>query len=114
MHIPFATYALLFGAVVCEAFGASFLEKSGGMTRILPFCIALCCYFASFAIGSRVLGVMPMGIMYALWTGMGVVMVSLIGAVFNRQMLDTPAILGIALIVAGVCVIHRYSQSTVS
>lgn len=66
MQIPLATYALLFSAVVCEAFGASFLEKSSGMTRLLPFCIALCCYFVSFALGSRVLGVMPMGIMYAL------------------------------------------------
>lgn len=114
MKIPLLTYVLLLCGVVCESFGSSFLAKSNGMTRLLPFVISICFYLGSFVFGSYILRVMPMGILYALWAGVGIVSVSLVGAIFNKQMLDTPALIGMALIITGVCVIYRYSGSTAS
>ncbi len=110
MHIPVATYSLLFAAVVFEALGVSFMEKSDGMTHVVFVVLSLGAYAASFVLGTFILKVMPMGVMYAVWCGVGIILVGVIGFFINKQNLDAPVLLGMALIAAGVIVTYLYSK----
>lgn len=114
MHISLATYGLLFAAVVFEAMGTSFLEKSEGMSRFAFLTLALASYAASFVLGSLILKTMPMGVMYAVWCGVGIILVGVIGFAVNKQSLDAPTLLGMGLIAAGVVIIYMYSKSVTS
>lgn len=111
MGISNTTYAILFAAIVLEAFGSSFLEKSNGMKLIVPVIISLACYGGSFFFGAIVLRTMPIGVMYAVWCGVGVVAAAAIGYYVNKQSLDLPTFLGMGLIAAGVVVIYLYSKN---
>ena len=70
------------------------------------------CYGVAFYLLSVALKQMPVGIAYAIWSGLGVVAISIIGLVMFRQKLDVPAILGLAMIVGGVIVINVFSKTT--
>ncbi len=105
------TYGLLLAAIVCETLGSSFLEKSDGLSRALPVVISLCFHAAAFILGAHILKTMPVGILYALWCGVGIALMGGIGYVVNRQILDAPAWIGMALIGAGTVVICLYSKS---
>lgn len=83
---------------------------SDGFSRLLPAIGALVCYF-SFYLLSLILCSLPVGIAYALWSGVGIIGISLIGWFFMNQKLDAAAMAGIALIIAGVLVINLFSQS---
>lgn len=111
MHIPLASYVLLLVAVVCETLGTSFLEKSEGMTRFVPVLLSLLFGGFSYVLGAHLLETMPMGVMYAVWCGIGIIIVSVLGYLINHQSLDTPALIGMALIGAGVVVIYLFSKS---
>ena len=105
-------WAYLCLGIVAEVAGSAALKQSDGFTKpvfavlsLSSFCIAL--FFLSLA-----LRVMPLGIAYAIWAGVGIVLVSLLGVVVFHRALDTPAIVGIALIVGGVIVVNTLSSST--
>lgn len=105
------TYLTLFAAIALETAGTTFLQRSQQFTQGLPTMLMAICYLGSFYFLSLVLRTMPVGIAYAIWSGLGIVLISLIGLVVFRQRLDTPALLGLGLIIAGVLVINLFSRS---
>lgn len=105
------TYLLLFSAIVCETVGTAFLKQSDGLTRLWPTLVTVAGYGLSFYFLAIVLRSMPVGIAYAIWSGVGIVLIGLIGYFVFRQTLDFPALLGMGLIVAGVLVINLFSKS---
>jgi len=100
-------------AIVAEVIGTSALKTSEGFTRLLPSVVVVVSYVISFYLLSLTLRSIPVGIVYAVWSGVGIVLIALIGAFFFRQTLDTPAIVGIGLILAGVLVINLFSHTTI-
>lgn len=109
--MPVLTYATLGVAIALELVATSLLQRTEQFTRPLPTLGMALCYAASFYFLSLALRVMPLGIAYAIWSGMGIVLVSAIGLVAFGQKLDTPAIIGLGLIVAGVIVVNLFSGS---
>ncbi|MFV0291923.1 MAG: DMT family transporter [Paracoccus sp. (in: a-proteobacteria)] len=99
----------LCSAIVLEVVGTTALQQSAQFTRIFPTVIMAICYGLAFYALSVVVKSMPMGVVYAIWSGTGIALISLIGAVFLGQRLDTAAVAGIGLIAAGVVVINMYS-----
>ena len=105
------TYAFLMVAIVLEVIATTALARSASFTRALPSVIAVIGYAGAFWFLSVPLRVLPTGIVYAIWSGMGVVFITAISWVWYKQALDLAAILGLALIVAGVLVINLFSSS---
>lgn len=106
-----ATYALLFFAIVAEVVATTALARTDGFTRLWPSVVTIAGYAIAFWSLSFVLRVMPTGVVYAIWSGLGVVLVALVAWVWTRQTLDLPAIVGLGLIVAAVAVINLFSQT---
>jgi small multidrug resistance pump len=104
-------YLLLAAAVAAEVVATSALARSAGMTRLGPSLIVLVGYGAAFYLLSLVLQTMPTGLVYGLWSGLGIVLITLVAWVWQRQPLDLPAVLGLSLIAAGVVVIQMFSKS---
>lgn len=104
-------YGALAAAIACEVIGTTFLQKSEQFTKLAPTLIMAACYAASFYCLTHALKVLPLGIAYAIWGGLGIVLTALIGLFVFRQTLDTAALAGIALIVSGVLVINLFSHS---
>ncbi len=104
-------YIYLALAILSEVIGTSALQASQQFTRPLPSAIVIAGYGSAFYFLSLTLKVMPLGIVYALWAGLGIVLITAIGWIGFGQKLDLPALLGIGLIVAGVVVIHMFSDS---
>ncbi len=109
--LPLA-YILLALAIISEVTGSTFLVKSEGFTQLVPSLLVFIFYVISFYLLSQVLKTIPLGIAYAIWSGVGIVLTALIGFFIFRQSLDVPAVIGIALIVSGVVVINLFSNST--
>ncbi|GAA4114604.1 DMT family transporter [Aminobacter aganoensis] len=105
------TYIYLIIAVAFEVVATSALKETNGFTRLLPSLVTVAGYAAAFYFLSLVLKVMPVGIVYAMWSGAGIVFITAIAWVWFRQSLDLPALLGIGLIMAGVIVINLFSKS---
>lgn len=105
------SFLILLVAIVFETVATSCLNKSEQFTKLLPSVVSILCYAASFYCLSVVLKTMPVGIAYAIWSGVGIVLIALIGFFVFRQHLDFPAMLGLALIIAGVIVINVFSKS---
>ena len=105
-------YLYLAIAIVAEVAATSALKASEGFTRLGPTLIVVAGYGLAFYCLSLVLRTVPVGIAYAIWAGVGIVLIALIGWLVLRQPLDAPAVVGIALIVAGVVVIQLFSKST--
>lgn len=104
-------YVYLFVAIVCEVVGTSALALTEGFTRLWPSLVTVVGYVLAFYFLSLTLRVMPVGIIYAIWSGTGIVLVTLIGTLWFRQALDLPAVIGLLLIVAGVAVINLFSKT---
>lgn len=98
-------------AIVCEVVATSALKASEGFTKPVPAVIVVVGYGAAFYLLSLTLRAIPVGVAYAVWSGVGIVLVSAIAWVGFGQRLDAPAILGIALIVAGVAVLNLFSRT---
>lgn len=105
------SYLLLVLAIVAEVLATSALKASNGMTRWVPGVITVVGYGVSFYALSLVLQTIPTGVAYAIWSGVGIVLISLIGWVAFGQSLDAPALIGMGLILAGVLVINLFSRS---
>lgn len=107
----FTTYLYLSIAIVAEVIATSSLKSSEGFTRLLPSILCITGYTLAIFLLSLTLRTLPTGIAYAIWSGVGIVLVSAIGWVYYGQKLDTPAILGLSLIIAGVIVVNVFSKS---
>ena len=106
-------YIYLAAAIVLEVIATSLLKASDGMSRLWPTVGALVGYGLCFYLLSVTMKSVPTGIAYAIWSGLGIVLISLVGLVWFGQKLDMPAVIGLALIIAGVGTINLFS-STVS
>lgn len=104
-------YAVLTVAIVFEVIGTSFLMLSQQFTRFWPTVGMGASYLVSFYFLSQALKVLPLGIAYALWSGLGIILTLGVGILVFRQVPDLPAVVGIALILAGVVVINGFSQA---
>ncbi len=105
------TWAALLGAIALEVAGTTMLQSSQQFTRAWPTAGMAVCYGLAFYLLSIALRQMPVGIAYAIWSGLGVVLISVIGTVVFRQRLDLPAMVGLAMIVGGVVVINLFSKT---
>ena len=98
-------------AIITEVIGMSALKAAEGFTRLWPSVICVVSYVISFYFLSLTLKFIPIGLVYAIWAGVGIVLVSAIGYFFFKQSLDLPAVVGIGLIASGVLVINTLSNS---
>ncbi|HCH50710.1 MAG TPA: multidrug DMT transporter [Proteus sp.] len=103
------TYLML--AIISEVIATTMLKASDGFSRLYPSIVVVIGYCFSFWALSQVVRVMPLGIAYAIWSGLGIVLVSVAAIFLYQQKLDLPAIVGMALIIAGVLVINLLSKS---
>ncbi|EGB16446.1 small multidrug resistance protein [Pseudodesulfovibrio mercurii] len=104
-------YVYLALAIVCEVIGTTALQASDGFTRLGPSAVVVAGYGLAFFLLALVLRTIPMGVAYAIWAGLGIVLIGLAGVVVYKQSLDLPAMLGMGLIVAGVAVINIFSKT---
>lgn len=98
-------------AIVGEVIATSFLRASAGFTQLVPSVIVVVGYGVTFYFFSLALQTIPVGIGYAIWSGVGIILVSIIAFFAYGQTLDLPALIGVALILAGVLVINLFSNS---
>ncbi len=98
-------------AILAEVIGTSALKASNGFRVLAPSAVVVVAYAISFYFLSLALRTIPIGLAYAIWSGVGIVIISLVGWLLYRQALDAAAIAGIVLIVAGVLVINLFSKS---
>ena len=100
-------------AILFEIIATTALKRSEQFTQLIPSIITIIGYFAAFYFLSFAIRTIPVGIAYAIWSGVGIVLITIIGAVFFKQIPDLPAIIGLALIMIGVVVINVFSKTTV-
>ena len=98
-------------AIISEVIATSALKSSNGFTQLLPSLVVVAGYAAAFFFLSLTLRTIPVGIAYAIWSGAGILLVALIAWLVFGQTLDGPAMLGLALIIAGVIVLNVFSGS---
>ena len=98
-------------AIIAEVIATSALKASEGFTKPVPSLIVAIGYMAAFYFLSLVLRSIPVGIAYAIWSGLGVVLVALISWMLYGQKLDLPAIIGMGLILSGVIVMNLFSKT---
>jgi small multidrug resistance pump len=103
------SYLYLAIAIVAEVIGTSALKAAEGFTRLLPSLVVVVGYATAFYFLSLALKAIPVGIAYAIWSGVGVALITLIGWLVFKQRLDAPALAGLAMIVTGVVVIQVFS-----
>jgi len=104
-------WGLLFLAIVTEVIATTALKSSDGFTKLIPSIVVFIGYAISFYLLSITLKSLPIGITYAIWSGAGIVLISLIGWFYFKQQLDLASLIGIALIILGVIVINVFSKS---
>lgn len=105
-------FLYLIVAVIAETIGTSALQASQQFTRLWPSVLVVVSYAISFYLLALTLKYMPVGIMYALWSGLGIVLIAGIGYFYFGQKLDGPAFLGLGMIVAGIVVINVFSSTS--
>ena len=105
------SWALLLVAVVAEVIATSALKLSHGFTRWRPVVVMMCCYGLALYLLSLTLDTIPVGVVYAIWSGSGVALITLVGHYYFGQRLDRPALIGIAMIMLGVVVLQLSSPA---
>ena len=98
-------------AIVAEVVGTSFLKASAGFTKPLPVVTVVLGYGLSFYFLSLTLETLPVGIAYAVWSGVGLVLITAVAWVAYGQTLDLPAVIGMGLILAGVLILNLFSTA---
>jgi small multidrug resistance pump len=109
MNPTLISYGALATAIVLEVMGTSFLQKSEQFTKLVPTLLMAACYATSFFLLSQALRTVPLGVAYAIWSGLGIVLVALVSVVVFRQALDLAALVGISMILGGVVVVNAFS-----
>ena len=104
-------YFLLGLAIIAEVTGSTVLVKSEGFTRLWPSLAVVVLFCIAFYLLSQVIKVIPLGIAYAIWAGVGIILTAIVGYIVFKQALDLSAFIGIALIISGVVVINLFSQA---
>jgi small multidrug resistance pump len=104
-------YLILALAVLAETIGTTALQASQQFTRLVPSVVVVLAYGISFYLLSITLRTMPVGVVYALWSGLGIIFIATIGWVVFGQRLDFAALAGLSLIICGIAVIQLFSSS---
>ena len=104
-------YWFLLVAIIAEVGATSALAQSESFTRLVPTALTVVGYALAFWCLSFPLRVMPTGVVYAIWSGMGIVLISGVAWIWKGQALDIPAILGLSLILIGVVIVNVFSKS---
>jgi small multidrug resistance pump len=104
-------YVYLFAAIVSEVIATSALKAAEGFSRFWPSVIVIVGYGLAFYCLSLTMRTIPIGVAYAIWSGVGIVLIALVGLLLYRQPLDAPALIGMALILAGVLIINVFSKT---
>jgi small multidrug resistance pump len=105
-------YAIRAVAIVAEVIATSALKASEGFSKTLPSIVTVVGYAIAFYCLSLTLKTIPVGIAYAIWSGLGVVLIAVVGCVAFNQKLDAAALIGMAMIVSGVVVMQLFSKTT--
>jgi len=108
MHIK---YVWLMVAILFEMLGTAGLQASEQFTRLVPSILVVVGFSGSMYFMTLTLRYMPVGIVYALWSGIGIVLLAIIGAVVFRQSMDIWAVIGMGLIIAGIVIIQLFSTT---
>lgn len=108
---PALTYLCLGTAIVAEVIATTALARSESFSRLLPSIITIAGYAAAFGLLSFPLRTIPTGVVYAIWSGLGIVLITGVSWIWFKQALDLPAVIGLALILAGVVVVNVFSTS---
>lgn len=111
---PATTYLCLAAAIITEVIGTIALAASESFSRLLPSLISISCFVAAFLLLSFPLRTLPTGVVYAIWSGLSIVLVTAVAWVWSEQVLDFPALVGMTLITSGVVVINGFSNSAKS
>ncbi len=98
-------------AIAAEVIATTALKASAGFSRLGPSLLVVAGYGTAFWLLGLVMNTVPVGIAYAIWSGAGIVLVTLLAVLFYRQIPDLPALIGMGLIIAGVAVIQLWSKS---
>ena len=106
-------YIYLLIAIVCEVIATTALKSTNGFSKIIPSIIVVIGYSLSFYFLSLVLKFIPLGITYAIWSGIGIALISITGYYMYNQKLDYPAIIGIIFIIIGVVIIQLNSTNNI-
>lgn len=104
-------YLYLAIAIVAEVIATSFLKQSDGFRNLGPSLVMAAGYAIAFYFLSLALRDIPTGVAYAIWSGVGIVLIAIVAWIFQGQRLDAPALLGMTLIVAGVAVLNLFSKT---
>lgn len=108
-----STYIYLAIAIIAEVTATSTLKLSEEFTKPLPSLVVIIAFGVSLYFMTLTLRTLPVGIMYAFWSGFGIILVTIIGIIFYKQVPDVPAIIGMILIILGIILIQIFSQSKV-
>ena len=109
----FKTYLFLVGAIFCEVAGTMLLPISQNFTKIIPTVTLSVFYLTAFYLLTFVVNKLPISIVYATWSGLGVFTVAILGYVFYKQSLSWQAVLGLFLIVIGVVLVNIFSSKII-
>ena len=104
-------YAILGVAILAEVIATSFMKQSNGFTKLGPSIVTAIGYGIAFFCLSQVLKTIPTGVAYAIWSGVGIVLITLVGWLVFGQKMDAPALIGMALIIAGVVTMNVFSKA---
>ena len=107
------TYLFLSGAVFCEVAGTMLLRATQNFTRLVPTSILAVCYLLAFYLLTFVVNKLPIAIVYATWSGLGVFTIAILGYIFFKQNLSWQAVLGLFLIVVGVVLVNSFSSKVI-
>jgi len=107
------TFSILFLAILSEVIATTALKFSEGFTKLIPSVVVVCGYGLSFYLLSAALKVMPIGVAYAIWSGVGLILTVIAGMILWQERLDWARAVGIILILAGIIFINVVSTSTV-
>ena len=107
------TYLFLFGAVLCEVAGTMLLPATQNFTRLVPTSILAVCYLSAFYLLTFVVNKLPIAIVYATWSGLGVFTIAILGYIFFKQNLSWQAVLGLFFIVLGVILVNSFSSKVI-
>jgi small multidrug resistance pump len=106
-----STYAILMAAIIAEVIATTALARSDSFARLLPSLVTIIGYATAFWLLSFPLRVLPTGVVYAIWSGLGIVFIAAVAWIWFGQRLDLPALLGLAMILGGVLVVNLFSKT---
>ena len=107
------TYLFLFGAIFCEVGGTMLLPVTQNFTKLIPTSILAICYLSAFYLLTFVVDKLPIAIVYATWSGLGIFTIAIFGYYFFKQSLSWQAVLGLFLIVLGVVLVNTFTSRVI-